>query len=304
MAGGGTVRRARLARIHLRAFAPALGEKGIADIAAQVEARAASAAPDSWSAQFSVRDFREQLAELTGDVDHYVAVLAEDLKSPEQYQKITLALVAADRTAEAAAWARRGLAHHPGNPYSERLRDLLVDLLLDDDQPADALEVRIAEFNRHPVAATYRALAATCERIGDTAPLASALDELRARATADPNRLSELVRPSRWRAWTTRPGPPPPPIPTRSARFCCTASSNSARPPTPPTCCPPTDTSSRPSSPTPASTATTARSSCCAACAPPTPQLATQTDSATTSPNYGTSTSARPPSSPNSTRPA
>ncbi|MEU6974047.1 DUF6880 family protein [Kitasatospora aureofaciens] len=181
-------------RIHLRAFAPALGERGIAEITAQVQARAATAAPDSWSAQFAVRDFREQLAELTGNVDHYTAVLAEDLKSPDQYRKIARALLDADRPAEAIDWAKRGLAHHPGSPYSDKLRDLLVDLLIDEGQVAAALEVRVTEFNRHPVAATFRALAATCDRVGDTTPLAAALKALRARATENPLRLRELVQ--------------------------------------------------------------------------------------------------------------
>ncbi|MFJ1709687.1 hypothetical protein [Kitasatospora sp. NPDC088346] len=181
-------------RIHLRSFAPALGERGIAEITAQVRARAATADPDSWSAQFAVRDFREQLAELTGDVDHYIAVLAEDLKSPEQYRKIARALLDSDRAAEAIDWARRGLAHHPGNPNNARLRDLLVDLLIEDAQTVAALEVRVAEFNRHPVAATFGALAATCHRVGDTALIAPALDELRTRAAKDPARLGELVQ--------------------------------------------------------------------------------------------------------------
>lgn len=181
-------------RIHLSAFAPALRERGIAEIAAQVEERAAAADPDSFSIQYSVRDFREQLAELTGDVDHYIAVLGEDLKSPEQYRKITQTLAAADRAAEAVTWAQRGLTHHPANPYSDKLRDLLVDLHLDAGAPTAALQVRLAEFSRHPVAATFRSLADTCGRVGDTTPLAPALDELHARAAADPRRLGELVQ--------------------------------------------------------------------------------------------------------------
>ncbi|TYC76796.1 hypothetical protein [Streptomyces sp. CB01881] len=132
-------------RIHLRAFAPAFGEQDIAEITAQVQARAATTDPDSWRTRFAVRDFREQLAELTGDTDHYIAVLAEDLKEPEQYRRIAHALVETGRAAEAVDWARRGLVHHPGNPYSDRLRDLLVDLLLDDGQLDAALDVRITE---------------------------------------------------------------------------------------------------------------------------------------------------------------
>ncbi|MEV4345804.1 hypothetical protein AB0J83_15135 [Actinoplanes sp. NPDC049596] len=71
-------------RVRLREFAPALGERGLTEI----EKRVQVADPESWG----VRDLREQLAELSGDPDRYVAVLAEDLKSLKRYERIVVVL--------------------------------------------------------------------------------------------------------------------------------------------------------------------------------------------------------------------
>jgi hypothetical protein len=65
---------------ELADFAGALGEAGRAEVGRIVEARAASAEPDVLGrTPFGIRILREQLAELSGDVDRYVAVLGEHL---------------------------------------------------------------------------------------------------------------------------------------------------------------------------------------------------------------------------------
>jgi hypothetical protein len=84
-------------RIVLRDFAPALGELGIAEIAQLVARRAQSDDPQSWTGTFAVRDLREQLAEVSGDIDRCVAVLAEHLDSAVQYERITVVLRVAGR---------------------------------------------------------------------------------------------------------------------------------------------------------------------------------------------------------------
>ncbi len=61
---------------------------------------------------------REQLAEVSGDVDRYVAVLAEHLTNAVQYQRIAEVLHTAGRRDEAIGWARRGVAANPGSPYN------------------------------------------------------------------------------------------------------------------------------------------------------------------------------------------
>jgi uncharacterized protein DUF6880/Ku-like protein len=175
--------------IRLRDFAPALGDRGLAEVAELVEKRAQTADPQSWALTFAVRDLREQIAEVSGDLDRYVAVLAENLNSAIQYERITIALRAAGRDPEAIMWARRGLADKPGWPHAERLRDTLVDLLRGAGDIAAAVQVRRDGFQRHPTATTYRALAAT----GADDPAPWALPILHDRVVEQPPYAGELV---------------------------------------------------------------------------------------------------------------
>jgi hypothetical protein len=180
-------------RIELREFAPALGERGIAEVERLVAQRAQTVDPQSWAGTFAVRDLREQLAEVSGDVERYVAVLAEHLASAEQYERITGVLRTAGRRDEAIGWARRGLAEKAGWPHADRLRDVLVDMLLEQGDSGAALRVRRAEFERHPTAAAYRLLADTAARVGAEDPVAWALAVLRERVVAQPVYASELI---------------------------------------------------------------------------------------------------------------
>ncbi len=179
--------------IVLRDFAPALGERGVAEVERLVARRAQTADPQSWTGSFAVRDLREQLAELSGDVDRYVAVLAEHLTSAVQYERISLALLAAGRRQEAIAWARRGLAERPGWPHTDRLRDVLVDLLLDDGDTEAAVVVRRTEFERHPTATAYRCLADTARAVGAGDPMPWALTVLHGRVAQQPAYTPELI---------------------------------------------------------------------------------------------------------------
>src|SRR6266540_4128756 len=137
-------------RIVLRDLAPALGERGIAEVERLVALRAQTVDPQSWTGSFAVRDLREQLGEMSGDVDRYVAVLAEHPTSAVQYERISLALLEAGRRQEAIEWARRALADRPGWPHTDWLRDALVDMLLDEGDTEAAMVVRRTEFERHP----------------------------------------------------------------------------------------------------------------------------------------------------------
>jgi uncharacterized Zn finger protein len=180
-------------RIMLRDFAEALGERGLAEVAGLVEARARGADPQSWTATFAVRDLREQLAEVAGDVDRYVTVLTEHLDSAVQYERITRALLDAGRRPEAIVWAQRGLAEKPGWPHTERLRDTLVYLLLADGRPDAAVHVRRTEFARHPTATVYRALARTSTAVGAENPEQWALGILEERVAKQPAYAGELL---------------------------------------------------------------------------------------------------------------
>ncbi|WP_410618526.1 hypothetical protein [Amycolatopsis sp. cmx-8-4] len=60
---------------ELRDYAAALGAKGCAELARLVEGRARTADPGGHGmVSFGVLVLREQLAEISGDLDHYVAV--------------------------------------------------------------------------------------------------------------------------------------------------------------------------------------------------------------------------------------
>lgn len=112
--------------------------------------------PDRWHQEWAAQYLREQLAELTGDVDDYVAVLAEDLAHVDRYRRIAAALRDAGRRAEAIDWARRGLAAGPGDPHADRLRDLLVDLLIEDGDTDGAVVERRSDFEHRQIAATFQ----------------------------------------------------------------------------------------------------------------------------------------------------
>ncbi|HEX2809473.1 MAG TPA: hypothetical protein VHN80_25205, partial [Kineosporiaceae bacterium] len=182
-------------QVRLADFAPALGEKGLAVVAALVDERIRGLDEDGWHRQeWAVRDLREQLAQLSGDIDRYVAVLAEHLTHAGRYQQIAQALRQAGRAGEAIDWCRRGLAAHSSDPKADGLRDLLVDLLVDTGAPDAALQERRGEFERRPIVSTYRALVAAAVVGAEPGPIIDwALDALRARVTAEPRHASQLV---------------------------------------------------------------------------------------------------------------
>ena len=195
--------------VTLADFAPALGPQGLSRIADLVTERSPAQTgepagepamggrldPDRWHQEWATRYLRDQLAELTGDVDHYVAVLAEYLAHADRYRMIAAALQDAGRRAEAIDWARRGLAARPGDPHADRLRDLLVDLLIEVGDTDTAVAERRSDFQHRPTATTFQALHATATRIGlDPGPVTDwALDILRARLTHDPRFAPHLV---------------------------------------------------------------------------------------------------------------
>jgi len=237
--------------IVLSDFAAALAPAGLAEMERQVEQRAEAhrqatlADPQKFVSDFAVRDLREQLAEVSGDVDRYVDVLAEHLTHAGQYQRISEALDAVGRRQEAIAWAQRGLREHPSSPQADALRDLLVNLYLAADNPDAALQVRRAEYQRRPIAAMYTALAHTTTHLGADDPLPWALNILHHRTTAPPNNPTTSPNSSTSccePVTTTTPGRSEPPTRIRSAKnngSACSAGEPSLTRPTP---CSPTRT--------------------------------------------------------------
>ncbi len=141
--------------VVLREWAPALGAKGFAEVARLVDERAAVVTePDDWYRQWAVRYLREQVAEVSGDVDGHVRVLAEHLVSADQYGRIVRVLAEAKRPAEAIVWARRGLAEYELGRQTAALRGLLVRLLIEIGEPRTAVAERRTAFDAQPTTTT------------------------------------------------------------------------------------------------------------------------------------------------------
>jgi hypothetical protein len=154
--------------IELKEFAEALGPRGLAEVARLTEERGPTVGPDSWTAQWGIKDLREQLAAVAGDIDAHVAVLAEDLRGAYRYGEIVKVLRAAGRDDDAEQWARKGLAEHASGFQTDRLRDQLVDLMLDGGRGVEAVAVRRAIYERRALHQDYLNLrqAASRQAIG------------------------------------------------------------------------------------------------------------------------------------------
>ncbi|MER5458743.1 DUF6880 family protein [Micromonospora sp. NPDC002389] len=180
--------------VVLREWAPALGPKGLAEVARLVDERAAETEPDDWHRQWAVRYLREQIVEVSGDVDRHVQVLAERLVSADQYGRIVTVLGQAQRPAEAIDWARRGLVAHPSGYQAVALRDLLVRLLIETGEPEAAVAERRAAFDVQPTIDNFRSLLATvAETDQDAAHTERALTVVRERAAGQAGYLLHLI---------------------------------------------------------------------------------------------------------------
>jgi hypothetical protein len=180
--------------IELKEFAEALGPRGLAEVARLTEERRVTAEPDSWTAQWGIKDLREQLAAVSGDIDAHVAVLAEDLRGAHRYSEIMEVLRDAGRDDDAEQWARKGLAEYPSGFQTDRLRDQLVDLLLDGGREADAVAVCRQIYEQRAIHQDYLKLRNAAWQAGQWPDLSGwALNLLRDRAQADQRYVRELI---------------------------------------------------------------------------------------------------------------
>jgi uncharacterized Zn finger protein len=179
--------------IELADFAEALGPAGLDDVARLVSERRAAADPDSWAA-VGIKNLRQQLAALSGDVDAHAAVLAENLHGARQYGEIVTVLRGAGRDTDAERWARRGLAEDPASYWADGLRAQLTGLLLARGHGEEAVAVHRAEFERRTMRQDYSRLRETAERAGQWSGLRDwALEYLRDRAQAKEFYVRELI---------------------------------------------------------------------------------------------------------------
>jgi uncharacterized Zn finger protein len=135
----------------LRAFWPLLGEAGRHAFASAVESefaalpqRTESRVPgERWGDEFSIADRMERLAEVRGEVDLLIRVIARDLSSGYSYARIVEICRKAGRRREAMQWAERGHKHHP---TWRGLRPLLAEEYQHAGLHDDALAVLWEDF--------------------------------------------------------------------------------------------------------------------------------------------------------------
>lgn len=189
-------------------YAAVLGAEGLAEYRRMAQAEWDSLPPlgpedeeGSWSSRrFRITQIMESLAELTGDVDAVVGVLARDQSSAYQFVRITAVLREAKRYDEALAWAEKGLALHGGS--DPRLVEAAADEYHRAGRGEDAVGVAWNAYDQAPGLRTYRQLAEQAQR-ADLWPAwhDKALELLRSRINS--RRKPAHGRAGRWPA----PGP-------------------------------------------------------------------------------------------------
>lgn len=153
-----------------KTYAEILGNDGIAEYRRLAEAEWEALpplGPDSaesrWSSQrFRITSIMETLAQLTGDVDAVVEVLARDQASSYQFVRIAQALRDAQRDGDALIWAEKGLALY-GHADS-RLVEVAAEAYQATGRSEDAIRVTWIAYNEAPNLDTYRTLASHAQR--------------------------------------------------------------------------------------------------------------------------------------------
>lgn len=191
------------------AYAEVLGAEGLAEYRRLAQAEWDALPPlgpndeeCSWSSQrFRITQIMQTLAQLTGDVDAVVEVLARDQSSAYQFVRIAEVLREANRYDDALAWAEKGLALHGGS--DSRLVDVAAEEHHRTGRREDAVRVTWDAYDEAPGLRTYRHLAEHAQR-ADLWPAwhDKALDLLRTRVNQG-KREPARSRVTRWPA----PGP-------------------------------------------------------------------------------------------------
>jgi len=152
-------------------YADVLGDEGLAEyrrLARQEWGDLPSLGPDderSWSSsRFRVTQIMLTLAEVAGDVDDVVAVLAHDQSSAYQFVQIAEALQGAQRRDEALVWACKGLTLHGFSDH--RLVELVAEEHHRAGHPEQAVDVLWSAYESSPGVDTYRRLAEHAQRAG------------------------------------------------------------------------------------------------------------------------------------------
>ena len=178
--------------VDLAEFADALGQKGIHQIKSTVDEVLAKG-EDDVRHRTALR-LQEELAEISGDVDALVAILAAKPPRLDISLKIVRVLRGAGRHSEAIAHAAKAFAHDKG-PARAPVVDELAETYQEAGQADEALTLRRTEFERKPTHSSYLALREAASERGrwpTQRKVAQAL--LRERAGDDVAVADELVR--------------------------------------------------------------------------------------------------------------
>ncbi|MEV6905379.1 DUF6880 family protein [Amycolatopsis sp. NPDC051071] len=165
--------------IDLADFASALGEKGIARIKSTVDE--VLARQPAGSKRETAERLREELAEVSGDVDALVAILAAKPPRVDVSLKIVRVLRAAGRHSEAIAHAARALTHDKKEEAPPVVEE--------------PIPLSRKEFDENPGCVTYLALREESLDTGRwVAQRKTALARLRELAAGSTDAADELVR--------------------------------------------------------------------------------------------------------------
>jgi len=154
-------------------YADVLGSAGLAEYRNEIEPRWLALDPqsDEWShGRFRVREAMIGVALGAGDPDELIRVKEGDLRSPHDYREIAEALSGAGRSGEAIEWAHRGLAAYSDRPWQNgALRELLAEILHNQDDAVGAVDLFWQAFTAHPSLDAYRRLLSEAETTGERA---------------------------------------------------------------------------------------------------------------------------------------
>lgn len=153
-------------------YSKVLGKKGLAEyrrLAQEEWDELPLLGPDDERQSYGSRRFRitqtmQTLAELTGDVDAIVDVLARDQSSAHQFVRIVEVYRESKRNLDALAWAEKGLALHGGS--DSRLLDAAAEEYHRAGRTEDAVRICWEAYNDAPGVRTYRQLAEHATRAG------------------------------------------------------------------------------------------------------------------------------------------
>ncbi len=114
------------------------------------------------SRPFHLTRMMETLAEVAGDVDGRVAVMAQDLSYPYDYVRIAEVLAEAGRVDDALAWAERGIAGFEDSDHQmrgdSRLDDVALAGWLERGRSAEMVDLVWRRFAEKPELKSYQRL--------------------------------------------------------------------------------------------------------------------------------------------------